>query len=435
QINGEINRLRELLPLTDTSRDRLFQLQVMSLTCVYIRKELYSRNNSPSSLLLPFSSSDVTRSLPSFLILLSLQGKLYYMSDNASEHLGHSVEELMCQGDTLNDLVDIQDVSTVSSALSSLRSKIKDQVSFVCRIGLTRVAKRQIHHKYLLFSGHRILSPSSPSLLAATVFPLLNPENIDCLSTGSTIVFTARLGLDLKFTQLDSLGFDYFSVSRSTLSSSSIYALIHPEDMRKLEKKHRILIEEPEGSVMVMVRLISPQGEFTYFHMVLNLSCLLPPLLPLLVSPQGNLLANGKTHFISAAFQALTEDEGMAVLSHPSIYSTPMSRSRTDEGCLTPISPSEKRSEVVIEGNSVNSHIELDITHSLPSNSLSDQSDSSFLSPQSLPSTLPELRHLDEYFNHVDKSSSVSSFSSLSPQSHLGHPIDPHHYPPFFVTY
>lgn len=40
-INGEIERLKDLLPLSETIRQRLFQLQVMSLVCIYIRKERY----------------------------------------------------------------------------------------------------------------------------------------------------------------------------------------------------------------------------------------------------------------------------------------------------------------------------------------------------------------------------------------------------------
>lgn len=33
--------MRDLLPLTDSMKKRLFQLQVMSLTCIYIRKQNY----------------------------------------------------------------------------------------------------------------------------------------------------------------------------------------------------------------------------------------------------------------------------------------------------------------------------------------------------------------------------------------------------------
>ncbi|CAG5117115.1 unnamed protein product, partial [Candidula unifasciata] len=38
QINAEISVMRDLLPLPESSRQRLSQLQVMSVSCVYIRK-------------------------------------------------------------------------------------------------------------------------------------------------------------------------------------------------------------------------------------------------------------------------------------------------------------------------------------------------------------------------------------------------------------
>lgn len=41
QINVEIQRLRDLLPLSESVKERLFQLQIMSLACIYIRKERY----------------------------------------------------------------------------------------------------------------------------------------------------------------------------------------------------------------------------------------------------------------------------------------------------------------------------------------------------------------------------------------------------------
>lgn len=38
QINSEIGTMRDLLPLPESARQRLSQLQIMSLSCVYIRK-------------------------------------------------------------------------------------------------------------------------------------------------------------------------------------------------------------------------------------------------------------------------------------------------------------------------------------------------------------------------------------------------------------
>lgn len=40
-INAEIANLRDLLPLPQSTRQRLSQLQLMALVCVYVRKANY----------------------------------------------------------------------------------------------------------------------------------------------------------------------------------------------------------------------------------------------------------------------------------------------------------------------------------------------------------------------------------------------------------
>ena len=40
-LNSEISQLRDLLPLPPSTRQRLSQLQLMALVCVYIRKSNY----------------------------------------------------------------------------------------------------------------------------------------------------------------------------------------------------------------------------------------------------------------------------------------------------------------------------------------------------------------------------------------------------------
>ncbi|KAK6636736.1 hypothetical protein RUM43_010399 [Polyplax serrata] len=40
-INAEISNLRDLLPLPPSTRQRLSQLQLMALVCVYVRKANY----------------------------------------------------------------------------------------------------------------------------------------------------------------------------------------------------------------------------------------------------------------------------------------------------------------------------------------------------------------------------------------------------------
>lgn len=50
-INAEIANLRELLPLPPSTRQRLSQLQLMALVCVYVRKANYFQQGKFSKLL------------------------------------------------------------------------------------------------------------------------------------------------------------------------------------------------------------------------------------------------------------------------------------------------------------------------------------------------------------------------------------------------
>eukprot|EP00061_Rhincodon_typus_P002323 g17209.t1 len=81
QINAEIRNLKELLPISESDKSRLSYLHIMSLACIYTRKSVFF---GPEL-------ADFVQSLPGFLIALSSDGKLIYVSENVSEHLGHSL--------------------------------------------------------------------------------------------------------------------------------------------------------------------------------------------------------------------------------------------------------------------------------------------------------------------------------------------------------
>ncbi|VDK55778.1 unnamed protein product, partial [Cylicostephanus goldi] len=179
QINVEIQRLRDLLPLSESIKDRLFQLQVMSLGCIYIRKHRYQKHSknflismlvvsdrwvvpvlktiAENSIPLP-KGLDVCKALRGFLIMLNRSGKLLHVSDNASEYLGHSIEEIMCQGDSIFDLVDPRDHPTIQTELSSgpqPTTSFPEERVFLCRLNLARTAKRQLqYHKVTLVVMH-----------------------------------------------------------------------------------------------------------------------------------------------------------------------------------------------------------------------------------------------------------------------------------------
>ncbi|RXG71239.1 Neuronal PAS domain-containing protein 4 [Armadillidium vulgare] len=90
-LNAEISQLRDLLPLPPSTRQRLSQLQLMALVCVYVRKSNYFQQGS---LAMKNQTSvggnespnlEFLKALSGFLMMLTQGGKLLYISDNAAE--------------------------------------------------------------------------------------------------------------------------------------------------------------------------------------------------------------------------------------------------------------------------------------------------------------------------------------------------------------
>ncbi|VDP50788.1 unnamed protein product, partial [Soboliphyme baturini] len=142
-INLEIEHLKELLPLSETTRNHIFQLQVMALVCTYIRKHHYSDCSTwrwHSTLLSHRWAGTFEKALREFLLVFDRQGKILYISGNVNEFLGHSVEELLCHGDSIYDLIDPKDHSSVQSVLwsglpsTSITKPSVDDTTIICRL-------------------------------------------------------------------------------------------------------------------------------------------------------------------------------------------------------------------------------------------------------------------------------------------------------------
>ncbi|GCB82881.1 hypothetical protein scyTo_0023692 [Scyliorhinus torazame] len=131
QINSEIRNLRELLPICASDKSRLSYLHIMSLACIYTRKSVFFGPEAALEGALPLISSpelaDFLKSLPGFLIALNSEGKLIYVSENVSEHLGHSMVDLVAQGDSIYDITDSLDHLVLSSNL--MFSSLSEPVS------------------------------------------------------------------------------------------------------------------------------------------------------------------------------------------------------------------------------------------------------------------------------------------------------------------
>ena len=175
--------------------------------------------------------------------MITQTGKLLYISENASEYLGHSMEDLLIHGDSIYDIIDKQDHPTVQAELlrgqeltnpEELSSSKPEDRIFLCRMNVSRNARRQMRfgdQKVILVEGHFYgilpnVSRSEP-VFVAWCTPVAMPETRECvvqvklnfpLSSsfspclcsshvvlqGATNIFTSVHSMDLKISQIDS---------------------------------------------------------------------------------------------------------------------------------------------------------------------------------------------------------------------------------------
>ncbi|KAI5700163.1 hypothetical protein M8J75_015129 [Diaphorina citri] len=87
-----------------------------------------------------------SKALSGFLMMMTQNGKLLYISDNAAEYLGHSMEDLLIHGDSVYDMIDKQDHQAIQTELvrSQSNNSENDFRIFLCRMNVSRNARRQM---------------------------------------------------------------------------------------------------------------------------------------------------------------------------------------------------------------------------------------------------------------------------------------------------
>ncbi|KAH8404259.1 hypothetical protein KR215_002692, partial [Drosophila sulfurigaster] len=317
-INAEIANLRDLLPLPQSTRQRLSQLQLMALVCVYVRKanyfhEVFKRQNALHQHHQTATPNiGFSKALSGFLMMLTQNGKLLYISDNAAEYLGHSMEDLLIHGDSVYDIIDKQDHATIQAELnrnvppqpggsnssssgvgvgvgvgdstasngnsggaSSLEGEHR---MFLCRMNVSRNARRQMRfgdQKVVLVQGHYLsflpLCSRNEPVFLATCTPIAMPETRECVVQGATNVFTTIHSMDMKIAHIDKNGEFHLGYDKTALQGTSWYNLIHSENLREAQSKHRLITQsEQDRSCILLVRMQRSSGDYTWVHVVLQ---------------------------------------------------------------------------------------------------------------------------------------------------------------------
>ncbi|XP_038120618.1 uncharacterized protein LOC6039141 [Culex quinquefasciatus] len=304
-INSEIANLRDLLPLPQSTRQRLSQLQLMALVCVYVRKanyfqQVFKRSIDIGMHTAPTPNIGFSKAMSGFLMMLTQNGKLLYISDNAAEYLGHSMEDLLIHGDSVYDIIDKQDHGAIQAELG--RGVPQHQTSasalhhghhhhgthgtqldgeqrmFLCRMNVSRNARRQMRfgdQKVVLVQGHYLsylpLCSRNEPVFIATCTPIAMPETRECVVQGATNVFTTIHSMDMKIVHVDRNGEFHLGYSRSELQGISWYQLLHWESTREAQSKHRLITQsEQDRSCILLVRMQRRQNDFIWVHVVLQ---------------------------------------------------------------------------------------------------------------------------------------------------------------------
>ncbi|KAK2904287.1 neuronal PAS domain-containing protein 4A [Channa argus] len=304
QINAEIRNLKDLLPISDADKARLSYLHIMSLACMYTRKSVFFTQEAGTAVSLEESVrflsfhelSELMQALPGFLMLLTGEGKLLYLSDSVSEHLGHSMVDLVAQGDSVYDIVDASDHFIMRTNLSTSTSLETDRL-FRCRFNTSKSVRRQSAGNKLVLIRARCLSAPSTSPAAASYWttnpvwvcfcsplephptrsgPGTERESTPAPPQAETNLFLAcfhsQHGRDMRLQTVQDSVSTYLGFDVTALRSRSWYSLLHPQDLSHASTQHRSLLREGgEGRAEMVVRVQAQDQSWVWLYMVLQL--------------------------------------------------------------------------------------------------------------------------------------------------------------------
>ncbi|MCJ8740769.1 hypothetical protein PDJAM_G00062990 [Pangasius djambal] len=298
QINAEIRNLKDLLPISDADKARLSYLHIMSLACMYTRKSVFfsqdlsaarSQDVSPSFMSLP-ELSELMNTLPGFLLLLTSEGKLLYLSDNVTEHLGHSMVDLVSQSDSVYDIIDPADHFIMRSNLVPVTTPDTERL-FRCRFNTSKFVRRQgSGNKVTLVRARCLPLPyhaSSYWTSNAVWMCFCSPLELQALNPASTrnplptppaeqafqlTSFHSQHSHDMRIQTAQECVSVYLGYDVDTLRSRSWYSLLHPRDLSHASAQHCALLREGgERQVEMVVQVEAADHSWVWLYMVLHL--------------------------------------------------------------------------------------------------------------------------------------------------------------------
>ncbi|CAB1316151.1 unnamed protein product [Coregonus sp. 'balchen'] len=303
QINAEIRNLKELLPISDTDKARLSYLHIMSLACMYTRKSVFFAQGRftlstlfktrPWTFMYFHELSGLMHELSGFMLLLTSDGKLLYLSDNVADNLGHCMVDLVAQSDSVYDIIHPMDHFIMRSNIAGLPITTTDTDRlFRCRFNTTKFIQRQGARNKLMLVRARCLTPPCPvsnywtsnpvwvcfctplktkmsNLTIAKSAPLNPPPE----HTSLLACFHSQHHRDMRLWGAQDSVSVYLGYDVESLRSRSWYSLVHPRDLSHASEQHHILLNEGgERQVEMVLQVEAADHSWVWLYMVLQLN-------------------------------------------------------------------------------------------------------------------------------------------------------------------
>ncbi|XP_046876855.1 neuronal PAS domain-containing protein 4B-like [Hypomesus transpacificus] len=294
QINAEIRNLKDLLPITDTDKARLSYLHIMSLACMYTRKSLFFSQDTSCDQSSGFMSfhelSELIHELAGFMVVVTGEGKLLYLSENVIDHLGLCMVDLIAQSDSVYDIVDPSDHFVMRSNLAPAVTGDKDRL-FRCDFNTSKFIRRQSTGNKTMLVRARCLAPPSPGSSYCTSTPVWvcfctplrlkpsahttpggppltpPPEHSFFLASFHSQHLRDMTVWDAQDSVTVYLGYDV-----EALRSRSWYSLLHPRDLSHASTQHCALLSEGvDKQVEMVVQVETAEHSWVWLYMVLQM--------------------------------------------------------------------------------------------------------------------------------------------------------------------
>ncbi|GFY42833.1 hypoxia-inducible factor 1-alpha [Trichonephila inaurata madagascariensis] len=241
------------LPLTQGTASSLDKTSVMRLTVGYLKIREMTRlfvpsikNNSDVS---PLDSLSGTH-LDGFLLVLSEDGDVVYLSENVEQFIGIPQVEMLGQSVyEFSHPCDHDEIKTILTAQVPLKddgsNAVKDNFSIFVRMKSTiktrgrAVNLKSATYQVIHYIGHKLGKPDwlvnekCPAFVALIIGqPIPHPAHIDVPLDKD--IFISRHSPDMKFTHIDERITEFLGYKSSELIGKSAYSFYHALDIASL---------------------------------------------------------------------------------------------------------------------------------------------------------------------------------------------------------